>query len=85
MLHETAPRNFSIALVTVGLLMLVLGIVGHLRFMVELRADHDDLVQARLIPHDSFPYSITLAIALLLLLIGLLAAISMVVRAGPFR
>ena len=85
MVRVEAARNFSVALVSVGILMLVLGIIGHVRFMLELRADHGQLVQARLIPHDCFPYSVTLAIALLLLLIGLLAVLSMVVRAGPFH
>jgi putative membrane protein len=82
--RAAAARNFSLALVSVGVLMLVLGIVGHVQFMLELRADHGALVQARLIPHDRFPYSVTLAVALLLLLIGLLAILSMVVRTGPF-
>jgi putative membrane protein len=79
-----AAYNFGITLVGVGILMLLLGIVGHVRFMVELRADHAALVDERLIPHDHFPYSVTLAIALLLLLIGLLAIASMLVRTGPF-
>jgi hypothetical protein len=52
--------------------------------MLELRTDHDELVESRLIPPDRFPYSVTLGIALLLLL-GLLAIISMVLRVGPFH
>ncbi len=80
-----AARNFGMALVVVGVLLLVLGIAGHVRFMLELRADHAQLVLERLIPADQFPYSMTLAVALLLLLIGLLAMLSMVVRAGPFH
>jgi putative membrane protein len=85
MVRAEAARNFSIALVAVGILMLVLGIVGHVRFMLELRADHEQIVQARLVPDDRFPYSVTLAVALLLLLIGLCAILSMLVRAGPFH
>ena len=85
MVRSEAARNFSVALVIVGILMLVLGIIGHVRFMVELRGDHDQLVGARLIPHDQYPYSITLATALLLLFIGLGAAVSMIVRSGPFH
>ena len=80
-----APRNFGLTLVSLGVLILVLGIVGHIRFMLELRADHGSLVQARLLPHDHFPFSVTLGIALLLLLFGLLAILSMVVRVGPFH
>jgi hypothetical protein len=52
--------------------------------MVEFRKEHAQLVQERLIPHDTLPYSITLAIALLLWCIGLLAIINMSIRAGPF-
>ena len=84
-MREEAARNFSVTLVTVGVLMLVLGIAGHVRFMLELRADHAQLVEAHLIPDDWFPYSVTLAIAVLLLLIGLLAILGMVLRAGPFH
>jgi putative membrane protein len=80
-----AARNFGTALVVVGVLLLVLGIIGHVRFMLELRRDHDQLVHARLIPTDTFPYSVTLAVSVLLLAIGLLAIVSMVVREGPFH
>jgi hypothetical protein len=38
-----------------------------------------------MIPADTFPYSMTLAVSVLLLLVGLLAFVSMVVREGPFR
>lgn len=84
-LHPEAARNFGAALVIVGILLLMLGIIGHVRFMLELRRDHEQLVHARLIPADAFPYSVTLAVSVLLLLIGLLAFISMVVREGPFH
>ena len=84
-LRPEAARNFSVTLVVVGIILLVLGIVGHVRFMLELRTDHDQLVMARLIPHDQFPYSITLAVSVLLLMIGLFAIISMVGRTGPFH
>jgi putative membrane protein len=84
-LRPEAARNFGMALVIVGVLLLVLGIIGHVRFMLELRRDHDQLVHARLIPADTFPYSMTLAVSVLLLAIGLLAFISMVVREGPFH
>jgi putative membrane protein len=85
LVRAEAARNFSLALVLVGVLMLVLGIGAHVQFMMELRRDHTELVQARLIPHDRFPYSVTLAVALVLLLIGLLALVSILVRSGPFH
>jgi putative membrane protein len=78
-----AARNFGTALVGLGLLILTLGIGGHIRFMLELRREHDALVEERLVPHDSLPYSVTLAVALLLWLLGLIAIISMLTRLGP--
>lgn len=79
-----AARNFSVALIGIGILLLVMGIAGHVRFMMELRREHEDLVSARLIPSDWFPYSVTLGVSLLLLLLGLLAIISIVIPVGPF-
>jgi putative membrane protein len=79
-----AARNFGAALVGIGILLLVLGIAGHIRFMLELRTEHSQLVSARLIPADRFPYSATLAVSLLVLLLGLFAIISIVARVGPF-
>ncbi|MGH7466711.1 MAG: YidH family protein [Longimicrobiales bacterium] len=83
-LRPEAARNFGFALVLLGVLMLFFGIVGHIRFMVELRRDHTHLVDEHIIPHDRFPFSVTLGAALLLLLIGVLAILSMMGRAGPF-
>jgi putative membrane protein len=85
MVKEEAARNFGIALVALGVLLLLAGIVGHIRFMLELRSDYGRLVKEQLISKESLPYSVTLAVALLLLLLGLLAIINMVTRAGPFH
>jgi inner membrane protein YidH len=84
LLRPHAPRNFGIALVALGVLLLTLGIAGHIRFMTEFRKEHDTLVEQRLVPHDTLPYSMTLAVALLLWCVGLVAIVSMVSRAGPF-
>ena len=79
-----AARNFGIALLGIGILLLTLGIVGHIRFMLDLRAEHDQFVTAGLIPDDAFPYSATLAMSLLVLLLGLFTIIGMVAHVGPF-
>jgi putative membrane protein len=79
-----AARNFSAALIGIGILLLLLGIAGHIRFMLELRAEHGQLVGGHLIPHDRFPYSVTLAVSLLVLFLGLFAIISVVFHVGPF-
>jgi putative membrane protein len=79
-----AARNFGLALVLLGVLLLTFGIIGHVRFMLELRRDHAQLVDEAYIPHDQFPFSITLAAAVLLLLVGVLAIFSMLGN-GPFH
>jgi putative membrane protein len=74
-----APRNFGIALVAVGIGMLVLGIVYHLQFMRSLRRIRDEMRAEGLIHGESpFPPSLTLLTALVLLLIGVVAIVSMV-------
>ena len=39
--HAAAPRNFGIALVGLGVLMLVGGIIYHGQFMIELREERE--------------------------------------------
>src|SRR5262245_42158074 len=82
--HEAA-RNFGFTLALLGVLLLTFGIVGHVRFMLELRRDHSEMVAESLIPNDRFPFSATLAAALLLLLTGVFAILSMIGRIGPFH
>lgn len=79
-----AARNFGTTLVGIGILLLLFGITGHVRFMLELRDDHRHLVSAGLLPNDRFPYSATLAVSLLVLMLGLFAIVSIVFHVGPF-
>jgi putative membrane protein len=73
-----APRNFGLALVGLGIAMLVLGIVYHLRFMRELRKSRESMVADGLIHGQSaFPPSLTLVTAVVLLAIGVAAIVSM--------
>jgi putative membrane protein len=86
MVPVNAARNFGLALILLGVGMLVLGIVYHLRFMSELRAERHMMVEQRLVHGElSYPVSMTLIIAVLLLLLGLIALFSMVARVGPFN
>lgn len=83
--HAAAPRNFGVALVLLGIVMLLLGIVYHLQFMLGLRHEREAMRQADLVHAESrFPPSMTLITAILLLIIGVIAMISMVSGAGPF-
>jgi putative membrane protein len=80
-----APRTFGVALVLLGITMLVLAIVYHGKFMLELRRQRQQMRTDGLIHGESrFPVSMTLIVAVLLLLVGLLAIVSMVFSVGPF-
>jgi putative membrane protein len=84
--HAGAPRNFGIALVLLGILMLIGGIIYHVQFMVELRETRKAMTADGLIHGAShFPVSLTLITALILLLIGVAAIVSMVFQVGPFN
>ena len=82
----SAPaRRFGFALVTLGIVMLVLGIGYHVAFMAGLREERAAMKGEGLIHAESrFPVSLTLIVACLLLLVGVLAVASMTLRVGPF-
>jgi uncharacterized membrane protein YidH (DUF202 family) len=83
--HSGPPRNFGIALVLIGILMLAVGIVYHVQFMLGLRDERAQMHAADLIHAESkFPPSLTLMVAVLLLILGLFAIVSMVFQVGPF-
>lgn len=83
--HAGAARNFGMMLVLLGILMLVLGIVYHVQFMRGLRIERAAMTKEGLIHGEShFPVSLTLIVALILLLIGIFAVLSMVFHIGPF-
>ena len=80
-----APHNFGMALVVLGVVMLIVGIWYHIQYMLGLRGERERLTREHLIHGESaYPVSLTLIVAILLLLIGLFAILSMVFRAGPF-
>lgn len=82
---SAAPRHFGEALVWLGITMLVLGIGYHIVFMLGLRKERAQLKAEGLIHAQSgFPTSLTLIVAVLLLIVGVLAISSMAFDAGPF-
>src|SRR5512135_1276153 len=82
---SVAASSFGRALVLLGTVMLGLGIVYHLRFMVELRRQRTEMKSAGLIHGEGrFPISLTLITAVALLVIGLFALASTVFNVGPF-
>lgn len=79
-----AARNFGVALVLLGILMLVVGIGYHLEFMYGLRRQRTLLVEIGLVHGQSrFPVSLTLIVAVLLLVIGVTAITAIITGAGP--
>ena len=71
LLHTAAPRHFGIALVALGILMLIGGIIYHLQFMLGLRETRKAMTADGLIHGEShFPVSLTLITACLLLLLA---------------
>lgn len=81
---SNAPRHFGLALVSLGIAMLILGIGFHAVFMTGLRRERNALKQAGLLHAQSqFPISLTLLVALMLLCIGILAILAMVGGTGP--
>ncbi|HUK01443.1 MAG TPA: DUF202 domain-containing protein [Steroidobacteraceae bacterium] len=85
-LKGAAPaRNFGSSLLLIGVGMLILGIIYHIAFMVGLREERTTLKAQGLIHGESkFPPSLTLIIALLLLIVGVIAALSMFWHTGPY-
>ena len=84
--HAAAPRNFGVTLVALGILMLIGGIIYHVQFMVGLRETRHAMTTDGLIHGEShFPVSLTLITAVILLLIGIAAIVSMIFQVGPFN
>ena len=80
-----APRNFGLSLVALGILMLIVGIIYHIQFMLGLRHLRELMRKDGLLHGESiFPVSLTLITALVLLIIGVAAIVSMMFQVGPF-
>jgi len=81
-----APRNFGLALIVLGIAMILVGIIFHIMFMRGLRKERSAMAREGLIHAESaFPASYTLVVALLVLLLGVVAIVSVWLRAGPFE
>jgi putative membrane protein len=77
-------QNFGFSLVALGVIMLTIGIWYHVRFMLGLRARRSEMTNAGLIHAQSeYPISLTLIVAVLLFVIGLVAVVGIVFGRGP--
>jgi len=82
---DGSARNFGTTLVLLGVGMLLVGIIYHVLFMLGLRAIRANMKASSLIYAESqFPLSLTLIVAVLLLLVGIGAALSMIMHRGPY-
>ena len=81
-----ATRNFGEWLVLLGIGMLILGIICHVLFMLGLRSEREALKAAGMVRAKSvFPVSLVLIVPVLLMLLGIAAALSMFGRTGPLQ
>jgi putative membrane protein len=77
--------SFGLALIVLGVGMIIFGIIYHVQFMSALRVERNTMTERGLIHGQSrFPVSLTLIVAVILLLIGLTALASIIFRVGPF-
>ena len=84
--HAASGRNFGVALVLLGLVMLLIGIAYHCWFMLALRRQRGLMVGEGLVHGESpFPPSMTLITAILLFVLGIVAIVSMTLNIGPFE
>ena len=79
---DAMPRNFGLALIVLGIAVLVMGVLGHRKFERELNARGDALYREGLLPSDiHYQITPTFFAAITLIGIGLLAGLSLFVRA----
>jgi putative membrane protein len=72
-------------MIFLGVLLMTLGIFIHFRFMMAVRVQRDTFIAEGLLPQkEEFPLSLTLVTAILLVLIGVAAGLSVIFRSGPF-
>ncbi len=78
-MNVSAPSNFGMALVALGVALLVVGIMYHVGFMRTLRRERDAMIGEGLVHGESaYPISYTMLTALALLFLGLYAIVSMI-------
>lgn len=85
-IHQAAaPRNFGLSLIVLGVFLLLGGIVNHLRFALELRRRRGAMKESGLIHAESaYPTSITFLTAVALLIVGVVAAVSIILDLSLF-
>jgi putative membrane protein len=84
-LPSQAPLRFGLALIFLGVALLVIGIVADYRYMQHLKAQRKHLVARGMLPDEpEFPRSLSLVMAIALLLFGVVVFFSILLRIWPF-
>lgn len=82
-LNAQSPRNFGLALIFIGIVLLIMGIAAHLKFQRQLSGRHDELFAQRLVRHATqYRATPTFAAAAALLMVGLAAFAVIIFNAG---
>jgi putative membrane protein len=80
-----APMRFGLALIVIGVVLLVLGIIADYRYMQRLKLQRQVLIGRGMLPNDQeFPRSLSLVMAIALVLFGVLVFFSIILRVWPF-
>ena len=84
-LSPESPRRFGLALIVLGVILLTVGIYNHAHGTHERRLRRQTLFEQGLIHHPEIkrPNS-AMIIAILLLIVGVLAALRVAISVGPF-
>ncbi|SNS30487.1 YidH family protein [Sphingopyxis indica] len=80
-----APGNFGGILIVLGMIILIGGIWRHVQFALQLRHLRKEMIDSQLIHGQSaYPVSVALVVAILLLIVGLLALLSIIFNISLF-
>jgi putative membrane protein len=84
-LPAQAPRRFGGALIVLGVIMLILGILNYRQEAKQRRSQRQELFDLKLVHQPEIAkYSPSIIVAILLLLVGLIAILRVAAEVGPF-
>lgn len=84
-LPSEAPRRFGGALIVLGVIMLIFGILNHRQETKQRRSQRQELFDLKLVHQPEVAKnSPSMIVAILLLLVGLAAILRVIAKVGPF-